>query len=359
MPTAVASVAVDSPEAAAFRAAARDHLGSIDPARAAVVFSPPPSNSMAALRSGVLAQVQPLRTLTSFARAITGGRSDPRPPLPAPAPPGSSAPSAPMPQIEQVMTAPTYPQPMYAPLRDLSQELLLPGLEHVPPNSVIGLQTNRRFVDAYMVGLNHEMGRELLWRGYPTDQRGTCFAQFWDTSAAPGPRPDVLPLHGWRDRALGAPDGGPPRERFVMLLRAELLRRYPTATVYAVKAIAAAGGAPRRPSDAAGDESHPCFRGSLEPDLLFFGFDLTVDQVVGSATDAGYYVVIQEQPTEPRFGLDVGTATGPASHLHSTHPPPGIGAPNLVWGRNGAHTAALLRQAPVRIAIHASRFIAR
>ena len=88
-----------------------------------------------------------------------------------------------------------------------------------------------------MVGLNHEMGRELLWRGYPTDQRGTCFAQFWDTSAAPAPRQDILPLHLWGDRALGAAEGGPDRERFVMLIRSELLRRYPTANVYAVKAI--------------------------------------------------------------------------------------------------------------------------
>ena len=158
-----------------------------------------------------------------------------------------------MPEIEPVMTAPTFPQPMYAPLRELSQELLLPGLERVLPNSVIGLETNRRFVDAYMVGLNHEMGRELLWRGYPTDQRGTCFAQFWDTSAAPAPRPDVLPLHEWGNRGLGAPAGGPERERFVMLIRSELLRRYPTAIVYAVKATsrqraARAGRAKRRPT---------------------------------------------------------------------------------------------------------------
>ena len=31
-----------------------------------------------------------------------------------------------------------------------------------------------------MVGLNHEFARELLWREYPTDQRGSYFRQFWD-----------------------------------------------------------------------------------------------------------------------------------------------------------------------------------
>ena len=67
--------------------------------------------------------------------------------------------------------------------------------------------------------------------------------------------------------------------------------------------------------------------------------------------------MIQEQPTEPRFGLDVGTDTGDATHLHSGRVPPDIAQPSLAWGRNAAHTAALLRQLPVRIAIHASQFV--
>ena len=33
-----------------------------------------------------------------------------------------------------------------------------------------------------MVGLNHEFARELLWREYPTDQRGSYFRQFWDVA---------------------------------------------------------------------------------------------------------------------------------------------------------------------------------
>ena len=40
-----------------------------------------------------------------------------------------------------------------------------------------------------MVGLNFEMGRELLWRGFPTDQRGTYFDSFWGGGA------DIEPLH--------------------------------------------------------------------------------------------------------------------------------------------------------------------
>src|SRR3712207_9200390 len=81
------------------------------------------------------------------------------------------------------MFPPKFPRPINGPLRDLSRQLLLPGLESVLPNSVLGLASNRRFLEAYLVGLNFEMGRELLWRGFPTDQRGTYFDRFWDASA--------------------------------------------------------------------------------------------------------------------------------------------------------------------------------
>ena len=100
------------------------------------------------------------------------------------------------------MAAPRFAQPMYETLRDLGQELLLPGLEDIAPNTVLGLKTNRRFIESYMVGLNVEMGRELLWRGFPTDQRGTYFDQFWDARSARSGRPDIAPLHQWADRRL-------------------------------------------------------------------------------------------------------------------------------------------------------------
>ena len=67
--------------------------------------------------------------------------------------------------------APEFSQPMYEPLRDYFQGMLLPGLDQVPPNSIALLETNQKFIEAYMVGLNHEMSRELLWRGYPTDRQ--------------------------------------------------------------------------------------------------------------------------------------------------------------------------------------------
>ena len=44
-----------------------------------------------------------------------------------------------------------------------------------------------------MTGLNHEFGRELLWREYPTDQRGSYFRQFWDVKGIITDDSDLTP----------------------------------------------------------------------------------------------------------------------------------------------------------------------
>lgn len=85
-------------------------------------------------------------------------------------------------QLHPVKWYPEFHRPMYHFLRTMSQEYILPGLENVPQNTVGLLQTNRRFIEAFMVGLNHEMASELRWREFPTDLRGSYFRSFWDTS---------------------------------------------------------------------------------------------------------------------------------------------------------------------------------
>ena len=98
---------------------------------------------------------------------------------------------------------PSFPRPMYEPLRELFQDHLLPGLEAIPPNSLTLLVADARFVEAYMVGLNHELSRELLWREFPADLQGTFFQRFWDTrgSGASGSprtsRPSPAGSKGW------------------------------------------------------------------------------------------------------------------------------------------------------------------
>ena len=110
--------------------------------------------------------------------------------------------------LVEVLAYPVIDEPMYKPLKDISSELLLPNINLIPPNSVTLLETNPPFIEAYMVGLNHEFARELLWREYPTDQRGSSFRQFWDVTeqlAAASGDPelakeklrDITKIHTW------------------------------------------------------------------------------------------------------------------------------------------------------------------
>ena len=57
--------------------------------------------------------------------------------------------------------------------------MFLPGVGVLPNDFIMAVKTNPRFVEALMLGANHEMGREMLWQGFPTDQRGTPFQHFW------------------------------------------------------------------------------------------------------------------------------------------------------------------------------------
>ena len=85
--------------------------------------------------------------------------------------------------LRPIMWYPKFHIPMYQYLRDRSPDLLLAGLNHVPQNTVALLKTNTRFMEAFMLGLNHEMAAELRWRKFPTDMRGSYFTKFWDTTS--------------------------------------------------------------------------------------------------------------------------------------------------------------------------------
>ena len=153
---------------------------------------------------------------------------------------------------------------MYEVLRDLSQELLLPGLGHVPPNTVTLLETNAKFVESFMAGLNTEMGRELLWRGFPTDQRGTYFRQFWE-----GAQRDIEPIDQWGARPLGENLLGPRPGREPRALDS----RRSAEPVSERGDLRSQGD--RKSTRAGLGGKYPIFRGTLQPDITFLGFDLT------------------------------------------------------------------------------------
>ena len=119
--------------------------------------------------------------------------------------------------------------------------------------------------------------------------------------------------------------------------------------------IARRGSRGRKP-DVGAQHRQPLFRGSLQPDVTFFGFDV---DPADAAADPGWYFVIEQQPTEPRFGFDVEVDFGAVSHVPLAAPPAGFTLPaGTRWAFNAAHMAQITRQQPVRVAIHASELLA-
>ena len=106
---------------------------------------------------------------------------------------------------------------------------------------------------------------------------------------------------------------------------------------------------------------YPIFNGAMEPDINFVGFPISPGRgAVGGRGNPGYYVVIQEHPTEPRFGLDAPVTTAllaTKSHLPIGAQPPAGALEGRTWGRNSAHMADITRRLPVRITIHASQLV--
>jgi hypothetical protein len=319
-------------------------------------------------------------------------------------------------QPENLVPAMAYPDfddPMYEPLRDISSELLLPNLNLLPDNSITLLESNPPFIEAYLAGLNYEFGKELLWREYPTDRRGSYFRQFWDTRGIIADDPtqnpatvseqskDITPMDTWTlTSALGSHRNPlrPPGDQVVLTIRGDLLKKYPNTLVYAQKAHLArdAQGNPEpsadpviatvaTDADVQNEIKFPVFKAAVDPDIQFYGFDLTIAQARGDAnpqTDAdnwGYYFIIQQLPGEPRFGMEVAFEPndGPItwddlawtlfpdgqSFIDVTVPPssftPAGPSESLSqWGTDSAHMASILLRDPVMIAVHAKEMLA-
>jgi len=326
----------------------------------------------------------------------------------------------------EVMVYPEIDVPMYEPLEDMSSEYLVPNIQLLEFNSITLLETNQKFIEAYLVGLNHEFARELLWREYPTDHRGSYFRQFWDVTsflAQPGVDPvalrerlrDIPELHRWsRNSGLGDHDyreeQGDKEEEVVLAIRGELLKKYPTAIIYAHRAAWERTGTAidrsksRRLADLpAGTPPRdlvktPLYEAKVDPDIYFFGFDLTAErakggQVVDGEEDPGWFFVIKERPGEPRFGLDL-PSSGPAGPINTwnelswpdvvddyltadvlpvgqhtvTLVDPGAGTPEKAqydedkafsWrpDTDAAEIAYILYQIPVLMAVHAAEML--
>lgn len=136
--------------------------------------------------------------------------------------------------------APSFSNPMYEPLRDQFPDMLLPGLDKIPNDRATTLSVDAPFIEAYMVGLNHELSREFLWREFPTMLNVTYFRQFWDARGAENSeKADISkPIGEWdkdtdkKDLGGHLAEGRGATLKF-LLIRSELVVRYPNALIYA------------------------------------------------------------------------------------------------------------------------------
>lgn len=214
-------------------------------------------------------------------------------------------------QLEPIQSGPQIDRPMYEPLRDISNDWILPGVGDVPDNTIGLLVPNQKFIEAYMAGLNHEMTRELVWNEFPVDQRGTYFRQFWDSRAfvngpqnvrTPDQLLDIAPIRDWPPASnLGDNSPRPPSEgvndpRVVLLVKGQLIKRYPNTVVYAANSATFS-----IPADPSYDERHPIFHGFLGSDVAYYAFDLKLSDVKDPSDP--WFFVLQEMPAEPRFGV--------------------------------------------------------
>ncbi|MCA1802081.1 MAG: hypothetical protein LC662_06445, partial [Rhodothermaceae bacterium] len=305
------------------------------------------------------------------------------------------------------MAYPDIPEPSYKYLLDIDEEFLLPNLRLIPPNTLSLLRTNQKFIEAYLMGLNHEMGRELLWREFPTDMRGSYFRQFWDVAGfvTPDTTPkdaenlkDIEPIHTWPGNSrLGRHnkrDKEGDSEQLVFVIKGDLLRNFPNTVIYAQKALK--DGSERKirvemtEAQFKKEVRFPLYQAEIKPEIKLLGFDLTIEEASaevhtpGFTDKQGWFFVIAEVPGEPHFGMDVsynpnqpatfswndlswqnfdehmkfvrsdvipGNATSGAVFIPPNDSKAGI------WGKSSADMASILFQRPVMVAIHATEML--
>ena len=234
--------------------------------------------------------------------------------------------------LDPMKEAPQFPQPMMEPLAEISQEWLLAGLGDVPHDAVYIMKEDAPFLESYMVGLNHEMGRVLQWNEYPFFQRATFFRSFWPAGGAQG---DISEIANWdAGRPLGGNAQAWSPKPLIVVVRSTLLERYKDTAIFARQAQQQGG---RRA--AIGERRDPLFRARLDPDMTFFGFNLSLAEAVGDAQHPGWFFILEQHPHQPRFGLRDfdGNNADPQDWEHAS------------WSNLGPNDAAVsaLRYAPI------------
>lgn len=227
-------------------------------------------------------------------------------------------------------------------LRDQAPDWLLPGAGELTEHSVVAVETNPAFVDAYLVGLNTQTLGELRFRNIPIVTGCTPLRQFWARTnpATESYDDDLVGIHNWPATSdIGAASHQTPAAAsadLVVVFRTPLFRRYPRTLVYLTPAKLTAGVPDWEAAPDLAQRVMPSFQGTITPDTTFFGFDLE------PAAGARHWVVLEEPPHGYRF--------------FNTGPTPTRAAQMTAAGDGAAFAAAAFAD-PVRVMIRGEALI--
>lgn len=190
-----------------------------------------------------------------------------------------------------VMIYPEYLDPTFFYLRELSQNYVVPSAGELANNSVTIFESNTAFEEAFLMGMNTEMGQELLWREYPTDQRGSYFRKFWVASHLPEKKNlktqyyDIKEVSDWTGR-LGENHVRGNASMLVFAIKGELMQAYPRTTISLSK----------YEDDTLYFMAQTSMASWLNEDTYLVGFEgLTVEDV------DGLYLTFQEEVSSLQF----------------------------------------------------------
>jgi hypothetical protein len=225
--------------------------------------------------------------------------------------------------------------PTWTLLNSHAKEWLLPGAAELEKDSVVALKTNPAFIEAYMVGINTQFLAEMRWRNLPAPRVSTPLRMFWGyvNYETQKREADIRPVRDWPSRPPADPDAddvgdlrhqsfkpGDPsgKEDLVIVFRTALFRRYPSTLVYLVRPgnqdvdtlLKATPNFQESPTNRPARRFFgPIFMGQIEPDLVFFAFDVPPGDL------RQYWLVLDEPPSELRFRND----RAPAAPGHSAN----------------------------------------
>jgi hypothetical protein len=269
----------------------------------------------------------------------------------------------------RVVVGPQFTDPLFPRLLALDPELVVPGIGAFGLNRVRLLEVNERFVEAFMVGANHEWAREALWAEFPASLEATAFSRFWESLDTAGR--DIEPdIHDWMPTEPLGHHVGRAGTSTVVLVRGDLVRRYPSVAITLLMPL---DGEPPL-VDGAIPAEHvvgPSFRSLLDDATVVVGFPRDPGEVLG-----GWYVCLEEPFTQPRAGLDepepgadyskppdsswADLTWGHLGNGHTHIPLSALGGHSLgalTWARNSAHMAGITFQQPFRFVVPADQLV--